>query len=1206
MFPYRDSQHPDDISEQFTSISYRRASIPHIASLPGSTNPITRRAPLTPLDPQTTHPVHIVDQMSLSSSSLAACAEAAPEREHAADLARFNIGRPIITQRTASDDSIASLQATRRKSIPTHGGALRPPLAPLRTSRRSSHASSASISSNRRPSLPSIHLQPSPPMAQHAQGTTSGPSADPYGSSNTVFLGSDDIYSNLSSFTFGAAKSSRTDYLEMVNPFSTGVSGSADLTPRPSVSGASSVTSRQRTPKMHSRHMDDGDRADDEDEEEAARQTRAKMRAMNDGTRRPSLPVSPQRSPDSPYDDDRMSAHESDASTTYGDGEGDGDFDTDVEFDFHHNSTTRASPDPEVSDTASQNTFGGDSHNYYSPRPLAEVDDRMSIEDDQSFDDDGDRQSETSVSPVVFNKVVYAPDSSESTASSPPPTRRGSLPWNIPGANPADPSSTIRDREDSLATVTGSRRMSRSLDDVLPTLVIEAPTQAISLPQSNADWRTVGATSQVQQPDPPHQIGVFAPGEGTGEEPYVGINLDYILSRSPNDGTGARHSWSSGTPSYIQLDANASQKFLASRLHDPTAGGFNAFEFPGWGLPVTGERRPSAISMSTMSGDDEFTRAVQQLDPEYHAQRQDWSFKREQADIGDSASPGIMITGSNAGKVITPGTQEIWRQSYIGRFKVDKLLLKPDDPSKPPQQRVNARHIVDPYSKGNIRGGPTAVIHKHSRAVAFSIFRKYGLLNRAQRSGSHNMSTSGSILLATKKHEDTSQLNSHGLLRDGDGLARQRAGHTSNSPHAPRSRSQSRDNQKAKKDKGKKKDSAGRRFSGLGGSIASTSASDTGTSSQTTSLGSVSSRTTADEDASAHKPYYALPSPTLPSNPVSPTIVEQPLAFSDAASSSASTATARDSSDGPSSAATYGYVPSSASSNRATAKLSKTSHASLRADLMALDDDELLPPRTSHAEAFATLDTTSIEYLRGRGDQRSVEHDSSHGVGIAERWRRRLLGQNTVKIVSRTPSGPPSAALEAHYTPPWMTMAPRTSASSIFRPNKNDRNKPRRTRKAESVVNIRERPYESLHMLLPLWAGETDPASTVEGEDASMYVLPLEERQYLLVYYVPFDDRRDKGKKKQETNKKRARGDAHGGGAAAASASKTVSLSAFRVCGRLVSYQDLLGTGVRVPIDGLSAMRLLPPASTRSANDDDYVIGTVPTAKAGWNSSRTG
>jgi hypothetical protein len=115
------------------------------------------------------------------------------------------------------------------------------------------------------------------------------------------------------------------------------------------------------------------------------------------------------------------------------------------------------------------------------------------------------------------------------------------------------------------------------------------------------------------------------------------------------------------------------------------------------------------------------------------------------------------------------GQQEIWRCEYVGRFKADRAVFRskyrgktcgmciancmsacPADPAKPLQHRLNIRHIVDPYSKGNTRGGPSVIIHKHSRALAYSIFREHDL-QAIRRGGSGLLGTDLSSLLAPKR-----------------------------------------------------------------------------------------------------------------------------------------------------------------------------------------------------------------------------------------------------------------------------------------------------------------------------------------------------------------------------------------------------------------------------------------------------------------------
>lgn len=536
------------------------------------------------------------------------------------------------------------------------------------------------MSSTRRPSLPTIRLQPSAstPIVYPAVTISAMPSADSYANLDLGVVGTDDLYSNLSSFTFGSVRPSRSEYLDLISPFAPAPgTSSADHTPRPSVSGPSSgascqkphAGSKSRTPRLRSRDIeDDGARADDEDEDEVQRQRRVKMRAMNDGSRRPSLPIntyapersgSPtkagfpkgsQRSPAGASEDEH-SEIDSESCITFGDGEGDGgDFDTDVEFDFHHNSITHALHDPEISDAASQHTFGGN----FSPDAYSSG----AASDDRIRTRDGDDDHGRSDSPVIFSQADHDAESTESAAivaASSLQGRRGSLPWDKLDDAAGSGSNANRLREDSLVTVTG-RGLSRSLHDEFATRPTELSDQV-----------------QVQQ----YRLRETDTSDSgaSGSNAYEGWNLDYILKESRADETGLRRSWSSGAPSWMDVSAKASQQRASDKHLDPST----ALEFSGWGFPVTGGagRRPSAVTVGSF-GEDAFTRHAQRFDPEYNERVADWSFKRELADGAGADVPAgarwVVSTGS--ARMVAHGTQEIWRQAYVGRFKVDKVLTR--------------------------------------------------------------------------------------------------------------------------------------------------------------------------------------------------------------------------------------------------------------------------------------------------------------------------------------------------------------------------------------------------------------------------------------------------------------------------------------------------------------------------------------------------
>ena len=109
------------------------------------------------------------------------------------------------------------------------------------------------------------------------------------------------------------------------------------------------------------------------------------------------------------------------------------------------------------------------------------------------------------------------------------------------------------------------------------------------------------------------------------------------------------------------------------------------------------------------------------------------------------------------------------------------------DPSKPTQQRLNVEHDID-LGSANKLGGPTTVVHRHSRVLAFSIYRNYrNYSSRRIRKSAVTTSTNSSrssetrtriapmrdcILLATKRIQErqftltksTQNLSKLGLL----------------------------------------------------------------------------------------------------------------------------------------------------------------------------------------------------------------------------------------------------------------------------------------------------------------------------------------------------------------------------------------------------------------------------------------------------------
>jgi len=232
------------------------------------------------------------------------------------------------------------------------------------------------------------------------------------------------------------------------------------------------------------------------------------------------------------------------------------------------------------------------------------------------------------------------------------------------------------------------------------------------------------------------------------------------------------------------------------------------------------------------------------------------------------------------------------------------------------------------------------------------------------------------------------------------------------------------------------------------------------------------------------------------------------------------------------------------------------------------------------------LDPNVIEYVRSKAGSRVQPDGTVH-------WSRRWIpgfGRPTKSITNAPafPVGPSVAVLDANYNPPWMTIAGRNAQETNERliQNLNDsfkdvglvHSKPAKTsskRKNKVGRNLfSEVPDDALYMLLPLWASETDEASQAVSPEAKFANISVNERMYLLVYYVPFEKRPEDSMD-----------------------SKIVFLSRFKVSARLVGYDELRGSGVRLPSMGLSvtgpvqdAVQHAPPRSILAEHQDDSVV----------------
>jgi hypothetical protein len=663
------------------------------------------------------------------------------------------------------------------------------------------------------------------------------------------------------------------------------------------------------------------------------------------------------------------------------------------------------------------------------------------------------------------------------------------------------------------------------------------------------------------------------------------------------------------------------------------------------------------------------------------------------------------------------------------------------DPTKPPQQRLI---IV------NTKVGPDIIVHKHSRATAFSILRTFGR-RRVHSPGavgasggsstvssingaapvSRPVRSSNGIMLAPRRVQEqytstksTSKLDTHGLLNNSNSNRSQEDGsvasHRSQAEHDRRQPSRDRDadthsNSSKRKDKDKKSSIRSKSknrgdeqadLTSSNSTVASTSTTASSKSS-TTDTQSSSHETSADDAAQEKQSSRVLPPlpgpPLLPPPPQSAphTLSHHPSLSTSTAGTLIAANYNNNSSLSPvpstATTSTFRELHRAASFNQsdltqrrrltaaAAARRGPLAESDQEDDLFDDDDDDVLMPhhhqhtRTPHAEAFNTLDADRIGELRARAvnQLRNNAYGGSGGGGGGGgvRFPRNLFpfSPSAAARAARAgrPFGGPGQFMDGMLPTPWLMTAPRSmqeeserqvmgmdssfrtvgllpsspspaSSGGRFRNGNDSRRsngKQGRSSKGKGrgsgrsddgkVVNVFESvPEDSLYMLLPMWVGETEIES---GEQLVAYEPTQAESQYLLVYYVPFDDKaalksareaRDasssSGKKKQKGGSNgvsltgsggslsgNGGGGANGAGGSGRTGDHHVMLTSFRVCARLVGYDELRDSGIRLPSQGLSvkgpleaALASIPPSSIRD-DYQDVVIGVCYSREKG-------
>ncbi|KAG6897889.1 hypothetical protein C0992_009373 [Termitomyces sp. T32_za158] len=837
--------------------------------------------------------------------------------------------------------------------------------------------------------------------------------------------------------------------------------------------------------------------------------------------------------------------------------------------------------------------------------------------------------------------------------------RRGSA---VMSGTPVDDSLIFapgRNREGSLATL---RRPSRSLDGDFVNLGLTRPTPSnpltmgyqlepspTSVPGTGGDWRLLEERNKDREISRSLEIPASPPGSKGPLSHISKLPLNQAVPASDFD-----LDWAQMQRGITGLDPSAMGDIVGSS--SPPGSGNRRLSATGevgakWLLSWTREaRRPSAATVSSYGGDT-FGKAIRDWDgPSYQAQRRDWSFKKENRDVslpGEKFAGNILPPkGSMAAEKGMPGhaerdtdrekrsssavwkgmplnTYEYWSNDRLGRFRIERrarkgtphglssmkyahLLSSATNENKSPQQRLSIQPVKSPYGSGVPSDGPPVTIHKHSKAVAFSISRYYRLSRKSSDTlptssrtidatphmpmgGLSPASKRGSsmILLAPRRVQEaytstttTRKLESHGLLDD---PAASRSQNTRDKEsHRWQKEREKEQTQKEKKEKVRNK----RSFN----------------TEEAKGKGQVMQQ--VKDDSHVHSTSSTFVQPLPPSPASAPSIHTYPP-------STASLSNAMTDRE-----ACTPEHPNSRNSSRHSRRRRRVRDPLEENDDDDDEDDESAPPtRTPHSEAFGTMDAALIEQLR----QDRFNGDSEKG-GL---WNR-LVGRGTHGATAST------AQLHAPFVAPWLALQPRNKQEShqVVIDTLNDSFKDvgllpsnysasrhtvptsQRQKKIAGSHNnndpFKQIPEDALYMLLPLWPGDTDMKSETLSASSQRPFMHNHRRQYLLVYYKPPPE--EEHKKTDRDNKKRLRSSPTSSYDPIARREERASvlLASFHITARLVPYQKLQGTGVRVPDEGLTvtgpletAFVHMPPLVDVDENYYEYVLGICHSRDAG-------
>ena len=281
------------------------------------------------------------------------------------------------------------------------------------------------------------------------------------------------------------------------------------------------------------------------------------------------------------------------------------------------------------------------------------------------------------------------------------------------------------------------------------------------------------------------------------------------------------------------------------------------------------------------------------------------------------------------------------------------------------------------------------------------------------------------------------------------------------------------------------------------------------------------------------------------------------------------------------------------------------------------DETPRYPTRTPHRETYAVLPPEVFE---------SAHHQEHPTHGLFG-WGKSKGGNQ----IGHRPN-----PYEASYNPPWPVTIPRINSETrkgivddlntsfqdvgllpaIGEIKSSRGGQIKHKREQQQIMHTNRRPdqpqaeifqdvpSDALCMLLPLWPGETDPASARKYPSRPPS-LSTYSRQYALIYYKAQPQPvapREEGKTKSGDKKRSRTSPTSSHESSNKREERGVFLSNFYIGARIVSHRELQGTGIRIPDVGLAVSGPLEEAYSNMPTTvpyGDYILGVCNSRDAG-------